>query len=416
MANWEITTANNSLEFDTTQAQYNRCEQVDENHFINFWYGVDNDAFTQIFEVNTATWAVTTAAAWLEFNNSYQQGGVEKIDTNHFIDVFSGLASDGYAQVVEVDTSTWVVTTASAVFEWRITDAYYIHTVKVDDNHIMVMHADAAMNGVSQILEINTSNWVVTTAGDPFQFDASGQYLGGDTMPVDENHFINVFSGAGDDGFAVILEVNTSTWAISTAAAPLEYDTARGNYPTIGQVDTNHFVTFYRGTAGDDGIAQVLEVNTSTWAITTTNTPLEYDTTDFYGGHNTKIDTNHFVLFWTGAGEDGFAQTFEVNTTTWAVTTAAASLEYDTQNGINPASFLIDESHIINFWNGSADKDGFVQVFEVDVPTVLPIKINIADAWIDIDSMKINIGDDWKDVVRVQQNIGDVWKDVFDNS
>jgi len=41
------------------------------------------------------------------------------------------------------------------------------------------------------------------------------------------------------------------------------------------------------------------------------------------------------------------------------------------------------------------------------------IKINIGDAWKDVDSMKINVGDTWKDVTSVQQNIGDTWKTVF---
>jgi len=41
------------------------------------------------------------------------------------------------------------------------------------------------------------------------------------------------------------------------------------------------------------------------------------------------------------------------------------------------------------------------------------MKINIGDAWKDVDSMKINVGDVWKDVAEVKQNIGDVWKTVY---
>ena len=40
-------------------------------------------------------------------------------------------------------------------------------------------------------------------------------------------------------------------------------------------------------------------------------------------------------------------------------------------------------------------------------------KINIGDAWKDVDAVKINIGDTWKEVVGIQQNIGDAWKTVF---
>jgi len=46
-------------------------------------------------------------------------------------------------------------------------------------------------------------------------------------------------------------------------------------------------------------------------------------------------------------------------------------------------------------------------------PPPTNIKINIADAWKDVDSMKINIADAWKDVAEVKQNIGDAWKVVY---
>ena len=50
-------------------------------------------------------------------------------------------------------------------------------------------------------------------------------------------------------------------------------------------------------------------------------------------------------------------------------------------------------------------------VWEAEVGT--NTKINIGDAWKDVDSMKINIGGVWKDVTEVKQNIGDAWKTVF---
>jgi len=40
-------------------------------------------------------------------------------------------------------------------------------------------------------------------------------------------------------------------------------------------------------------------------------------------------------------------------------------------------------------------------------------KINIGDAWKDIDAIKINIGDAWKDVSSAKINIGDAWKTVY---
>lgn len=41
------------------------------------------------------------------------------------------------------------------------------------------------------------------------------------------------------------------------------------------------------------------------------------------------------------------------------------------------------------------------------------MKINIGDAFKDVDEIKINIGDSWKTVTKIQINIGDVWKTIF---
>ena len=68
MAEWAVTTANASLEFDTVQGTYSSCYQIDSNHFINFWAGNGYNGYVQVFTVNTSTWDVTTANARLELD------------------------------------------------------------------------------------------------------------------------------------------------------------------------------------------------------------------------------------------------------------------------------------------------------------------------------------------------------------
>ena len=43
-------------------------------------------------------------------------------------------------------------------------------------------------------------------------------------------------------------------------------------------------------------------------------------------------------------------------------------------------------------------------------------KINIGDAWKDIDNIQINIGDSWKDVDEAYINIGDSWKQFWSST
>jgi hypothetical protein len=57
-------------------------------------------------------------------------------------------------------------------------------------------------------------------------------------------------------------------------------------------------------------------------------------------------------------------QVFTVNTGTWAVTTAGAALEFDTNNGNFNSCYQIDSTNFINFWAG-INNDGYVQAFTV---------------------------------------------------
>ena len=52
---YEVTTANSSLEFDTQSAYHNSCVKIDTNHFINFWTGTSTHGQVQTFTVNTTT-------------------------------------------------------------------------------------------------------------------------------------------------------------------------------------------------------------------------------------------------------------------------------------------------------------------------------------------------------------------------
>jgi hypothetical protein len=370
MAEWAVTTAAARLEFDTGQGWYNSCYQIDTNHFINFWAGPGSDGFTQVFTVNTSTWAVTTAAASLEFDVDVGRfHSCYQIDSNHFINFWGGLDYDGFTQVFTVNTSTWAVTRAGARLEFDTVNGWYNSCYQIDTNHFINFWegwVGSAAVGFVQVFEVNTSTWAVTTAAARLEFDTVNDYVNS-CYQVDSNHFINFWGGAGSDGFTQVFTVNTSTWAVTTAAARLEFDTVNDYVNSCYQVDSNHFINFWGG-AGSDGFTQVFTVNTSTWAVTTAAARLEFDTDHGWYDSCYQIDNNHFINFWSGPDDDGFTQVFTVNTSTWAVTTAAASLEFDTVNGNYHSCYQIDSNHFINFWGGK-DDDGYVQVFEVEVPS-----------------------------------------------
>ncbi len=375
MADYDVTTAGSAIEFDTVLAQFNSAVKIDETHFINFWSGNGSDGFAQVFAVSTSTWAVTTAAASLEFDTTYA-GNIQSvaIDSNHFLVSRTNTSSYCVAQVFAVSTSTWAVTTMAA--ELTVSTAYGADQslVAIDSNHFLLLRR----TGPTDVLAVNTSTWAVTTAAstvDVTAVDARTPVL----AQLDDTHFLAIYADAANNGYAQVLAVSTSTWAVTTTATELGYISSSGMQGIVVKIDEGHCAVFSHDNSLYTGYAQVLAVNTSTWAVTTTATPLKFVADFGYGIPQSAklIDENHVLLVFVGPSSDGYAQVFTVNTSTWAVTTAAASLEFDAVNLSHASTVKIDTSHFACTWSGSGN-DGYAQVITVALPAAGP---SFLSAW-----------------------------------
>ena len=370
MAVYDITTANDTLVFETTYNGYNSTVMIDSNHAINFFAGTDSDGFVQVFTINTSTWAVTTANSSLEFDTGIgTYNSSLKIDATHFINFWLGLNSvRNFVQVFTVNTTTWAVTTAGISKQYLNNYGSSSSPVQIDDNHfINFFSGDAPGYGNVQVFTVNTTTWAVTTANSSLTFDTVAN-ANNSAVKIDTNHFINAWTGSAADGYIQVFTVNTSTWAVTTANDSLEYDTTISLSNQILSIDVNHFILIWSG-VDSDGFAQVFTVNTSTWAVTTANTAIEFNTSQYSGGSFTKINDNNFVVFYAGgATYDGLAEVLTVNTSTWAITTNS-TLNYDSTS-TNIASAMIDTSHYVSFWQGASNA-GLAQVFTVELPIVV---------------------------------------------
>jgi hypothetical protein len=375
MANYDVTTAAAKFQFDANAITFNSCAQVDANHFINFWARATS-GIVETFAINTSTWAITTAASILTFDTQFGQcNSCYKVDTNHFINFWDGGVSTffDYVQIFTVNTSTWAVTTAAASLEFDTAalsgNLGFNSCAQVDANHfINFWGSGAGVVGKVEVFSVNTTTWVITTDAASLTFDTTGTGKQS-CCQIDTNHFINFWRGAtGTNGLVQTFTVNTTTWAVTTAAARLQFETSGGNTSSCFKVDANHFINFWEDSSSL-GEAQIFTVNTSTWAITTAAARLQFDA--FFNQYNScyQVDANHFINFWASSSNHDFVEVFTVNTSTWVITTSAASLQFDTQRGFYNSCFKVDTSHFINFWEGLSNV-GQTQIFSVALPAV----------------------------------------------
>ena len=121
---------------------------------------------------------------------------------------------------------------------------------------------------------------------------------------IDARHYLCAYKGEGDDGWAVVLDVNNRNWNISEAT-PFEYDAVQGKRPELAKIDATHYLCAYES-EGHDGWATILTVDPATWTLTR-QTPLEFDPVFAHDAALAQIDDSHFLCAYTGPGDDGWA-------------------------------------------------------------------------------------------------------------
>lgn len=301
-----------------------------------------------------------------EFNSHYS---LAKIDDTHYIAFWEGENNDGFVQVVEVNLQTGECTLLGTALEFDTSNNGDNSCLKIDATHFLNVWRGAGNDGFAQVFAVNTTSWAVTDVGTPLEFDVADNDFNSLTQ-LDANHFLNCYSGTSNVGIATVLEVDLGTYAVTAVGTPLTFESADASYITSAPLgDGQHVIVFWTDT-DSDGKARVLNVDGS-WDVTTAGALFEFDTSEaFYNSCASLNDGEHFINFWKGVDGDGFAQVFEVDLGTWAITALGTALEYDTDNSTGNKTIAVgnDDLHFLTMWR-SNNSDAVAQVFEVDGAT-----------------------------------------------
>ena len=213
------------------------------------------------------------------------------------------------------------------------------------------------------------------TKGTPYEYDSvNGRYPA--LYEIDETHYLCVYQGSENDGYAVVLTVDTNAGTI-TQETPIEFETNYADFPVLAQIDATHYLCIYKGSDYTDhpiyydSWAVVLTIDTGDWTIVA-GTPFElYIDYMYYALDLSKIDCTHFLCAYTGTDYDddwsvydGWAVVLSVDTGDWSIT-VETPFEFETIMAASPVLSQIDNSHYLCVYKGP-DGDGWSTVLTVD--------------------------------------------------
>jgi len=229
---------------------------------------------------------------------------------------------------------------------------------KIDDSHYVCAYTGRNSDGWAVVLTVNLSNWAISK-GTAFEFDnQNGQDPA--VAKIDNSHYLCAYTGKNSDGWGVVLTVDTGDWTISTET-PFEFDNTDGQNAALVKIDDSHYLCAYTG-PGWDGWSAILAVNTGTWTVTKL-TPFEFDTWFGESPALAKIDDTHYLCAYTDFGWDGRAEVWSVNTGTWTVS-KDTSFEFETWNATSPALAKISSSDYLCAYTGP-HSDGWATILTV---------------------------------------------------
>ncbi len=349
-------TAKTPFEFNVFEGREPDLAQIDNTHYLCTYRGWGGGGRSVVFAVNTTTWTISNGTTFEYESFVAKTPALVQIDSDNYLCTYEGEASDGWAVILTVNPIAWMITKGTP-FEFDTQKGKTPVLSKIDNTHYLCAYSGNGDDGWAVVLTVDTGSRLITKE-TPYEFDTQK----GKTptlLKMDDTHYLCAYSGNDDDGWVTVLTVNTGTWAI-TKETPFEFNTQKGKTPALTKIDDTHYLCAYTGN-DDDGWATVLTVNTSTWAITQ-GTSFEFDIQKGKTPALSKIDDTRYFCAYAGSDDDGWAVVLAVDPIAWTIS-KGTSLEYDTSKGKVPALEKIDNNHHLCAYQGNND-DGWSVVLE----------------------------------------------------
>jgi type II secretory pathway pseudopilin PulG len=340
------------LEFDLLSGLEPALVHMSGTKYLCAYRGDNDDGFACILTVNPVDWSVS-AASFLEYDTkSGITPALARIDDTHFLCAYQGDKGDGWSHVLYETTPGEL--TAGPSEEFDTADCVYPVLSQIDAGHYLCAYAqESSMLVRSVVLIVDTISWAIN-GGIVTEF-ASDTYAKPGLARIDETHYLCTYTGpgAGFYGRAVVLTVNTTDWTVTTET-PCDFLTELVREPTLAKIDETHYLCVYRD-FNFAGYAIVLTVDTSTWAVSKEPASSLFLETQAAGQHALcQIDNTNFLCAYTGQNYKGQAVVLTVDTGSWSLSQKPAS-QFDPVKCLSPSLCQIDVAHYLCAHSGSLD-------------------------------------------------------------
>lgn len=265
-----VTPLGTTLEFETSNNNKNEAILVSSNIVLNCWSGPSSDGFARCF--NVLADSITAMDVAYEFDAADGSDfALAQVDSTHFICFYKGTSSDGLATIFAVDLGTGAITEPGSTLTFDSGSVQSLSCVALGDGTHFVNFWSSSGVPTGQCFVVNTGTWAITGNSSPLTFGATANLHSAGL--INSSHVIDIYQNSSGHLGAQAFAVNLTTYALTTVGTPLDGDIVGNDLDAVGFGDGYHYVAFYSKNVGQ-GYAQMIEVNSSTYNVTAVGTRL----------------------------------------------------------------------------------------------------------------------------------------------
>ena len=272
----------------------------------------------------------------------------------------------------------WLFSQQVASLEHETEMGRHNSIVQVDSDTYALAYSDENEKGWIATFTITSNGSSITEITSLKHNNNQGLY--NSLTQVDSDTYLLAYTGPDNDGFISSFTISSDGTSINEIVQ-LEHQTSHAEYNSLVQVDSDTYALAYSG-PDNDGFITTFTVPSDGSSITKVAT-IEHNTSDASFNSLIQVDSDTYLLGYTGSGEDGFIATFTISSDGASIT-EVSELEHQTSKADYNSLEKVDSDTYALAYSGPSI-DGFITTFTVPsngstITEIATIEHNTSDA------------------------------------
>tara|TARA_B100000131_G_scaffold323057_1_gene379530 strand:+ start:4676 stop:6424 length:1749 start_codon:yes stop_codon:yes gene_type:complete len=355
------------LEHETEMGRHNSIVQVDSDTYALAYSDENEKGWIATFTISSDGNTITEVASLKHDNNQGIYNSLVQVDSDTYLLAYTGNNDDGFIVTFTISSDGTTITEVTQL-EHQTSDAKYNSLVQVDSDTYALAYAGPNDDGFITTFTVSSNGSSISEVTTLEHNTNQGTY--NSLVQVDSDTYALAYAGDGDDGYISTFTISSNGSSI-TEVDELEHMIANGMDNSLIQVDSDTYALAYRGKMGD-GFITTFTISSSGSSITEVAS-YEYDISDASYNSLAKVDSDTYVLAYSGPDEDGYISSFTISSNGGSIT-EIQEIEHDTDKGRHNSLIQIDSDTYVLAYEG-LNSDGFIKTFSVSTDGALPVEI-----------------------------------------